>query len=196
MMQKDLKYMNAYSSVSHCGFVILGIAMLTKVAIMGAVMQMVSHGIMTALFFAAIGMIYDRTHTRIASELGGMLKHIPFISSAFIIAGLCSLGLPGFSGFVSEMTVFVGSWERSGIFYKTATILACASIVVTAVYILRAIGLAIWGTVTNKEYTELADASLSEKAATILLVAGIVFIGVFPFWLINLIGNDSGHILR
>jgi NADH-quinone oxidoreductase subunit M len=196
MMQKDLKYMNAYSSVSHCGFVILGIAMLTKVAIMGAVMQMVSHGIMTALFFAAIGMIYDRTHTRIAGELGGMLKHIPFISSAFIIAGLCSLGLPGFSGFVSEMTVFVGSWERSGIFYKTATILACASIVVTAVYILRAIGLAIWGTVTNKEYSELKDATWSEKAAAILLVAGIVFIGLFPFWLINLIGNDSSHILR
>jgi NADH-quinone oxidoreductase subunit M len=196
MMQKDLKYMNAYSSVSHCGFVILGIAMLTKAAVLGAVMQMVSHGIMTALFFAAIGMIYDRAHTRIASELGGMLKHIPFISSAFIIAGLCSLGLPGFSGFVSEMTVFVGSWERSGIFYKTATILACASIVVTAVYILRAIGLAIWGTVTNKEYTELKDATWSEKAATILLVAGIVFIGVFPFWLINLIGTDSSHILR
>ncbi len=196
MMQKDLKYMNAYSSVSHCGFVILGIAMLTKVAIMGAIMQMVSHGIMTALFFAAIGMIYDRAHTRIAGELGGMLKHIPFISSAFIIAGLCSLGLPGFSGFVSEMTVFVGSWEHSGLFYKTATILACASIVVTAVYILRAIGLAIWGTVSNKEYTEMADASWSEKAATILLVAGIVFIGVFPFWLVNLIGNDSSHILR
>jgi NADH-quinone oxidoreductase subunit M len=191
MMQKDLKYMNAYSSVSHCGFVILGIAMLTKTAIMGAVMQMVSHGIMTALFFAAIGMIYDRAHTRQANELGGMLKQVPFIGTAFIIAGLCSLGLPGFSGFVSEMTIFVGSWERTGIFYKVATILACASIVVTAVYILRAVGLAIWGTIQNKEFEQFKDATWSERSATIFLVAGIVFIGVCPFLVIKLINNDT-----
>jgi NADH-quinone oxidoreductase subunit M len=191
MMQKDLKYMNAYSSVSHCGFVILGIAMLTKTAFMGAVMQMVSHGIMTALFFAAIGMIYDRAHTRQANELGGMLKQMPFIGTAFIIAGLTSLGLPGFSGFVSEMTIFVGSWEKTGVFYRIATILACASIVVTAVYILRAVGFAIWGTITNKEYEKLKDASWNEKAASILLVAGIVIIGVLPFWIINLIQNDT-----
>lgn len=194
MMQKDLKYMNAYSSVSHCGFVILGIAMLTKTAITGAVMQMVSHGIMTALFFAAIGMIYDRAHTRQANELGGMLKQMPFIGSAFMIAGLTSLGLPGFSGFVSEMTIFVGSWERTGIFYKVATILACASIVVTAVYILRAVGFAIWGTITNKEYAQLKDASWNEKAASVLLIAGIVFIGVAPFWIINLIKDDTNII--
>jgi NADH-quinone oxidoreductase subunit M len=194
MMQKDLKYMNAYSSVSHVGFVILGIAMLTKTALMGAVMQMVSHGIMTALFFAAIGMIYDRAHTRQANELGGMLKQVPFIGTAFIIAGLTSLGLPGFSGFVSEMTVFIGSWERVGIFYRIATILAAASIVVTAVYILRAVGFAIWGALTNKEYEKLKDASWSERAATILLVAGIVVIGVFPFWFVNLIQNDTINI--
>ncbi len=191
MMQKDLKYMNAYSSVSHCGFVILGIAMLTRTAIMGAVMQMVSHGIMTALFFAAIGMIYERAHTRMADELGGMLKQIPFIGTAFIIAGLCSLGLPGFSGFVSEMTVFVGSWEHTGIFYRIATIIATASIVVTAVYILRAVGLAIWGTIKNKEHEKFLDASWSERAASLLLIAGIVVIGVFPFVLTNLISNDT-----
>ncbi len=196
MMQKDLKYMNAYSSVSHCGFVILGIAMLTRAGIMGAVMQMVSHGIMTALFFAAIGMIYDRAHTRQANELGGMLKQVPFIGTAFIIAGLCSLGLPGFSGFVSEMTIFVGSWERTGIFYRVATILACASIVVTAVYILRAIGLAIWGTIKNKEYEHFKDASWSERSAAILLIAGIVFIGIFPFWLIHLIEKDTFSIFN
>jgi len=191
MMQKDLKYMNAYSSVSHCGFVILGIAMLTRTAIMGAVMQMISHGIMTALFFAAIGMIYDRAHTRMAGDLGGMLKQMPFIGTAFMIAGLCSLGLPGFSGFVSEMTIFVGSWERTGIFYRVATILACASIVVTAVYILRAIGFAIWGTIKNKEFEMLKDASWNEKLASVLLVAGIVLIGVFPFLLTRLISGDT-----
>ena len=196
LMQKDLKYMNAYSSVSHCGFVILGIAMLTKVAIMGAIMQMISHGIMTALFFAAIGMIYDRTHTRQADELGGVLKQTPFIGTAFIIAGLCSLGLPGFSGFIAEMTVFVGSWENTGTFYRIATILACASIVVTAVYILRAVGTAIWGTIKNKEFEKLVDASWNERIAAILLISGVVFIGIFPFWLTRLIGNDAQIIMN
>src|SRR4030095_1121009 len=150
MMQTDLKYINAYSSVSHCGFVLLGIGMLTKTAITGAVMQMVSHGLMTALFFAGIGMIYDRTHTRQLSQLGGLLKIMPFISTVFVIAGLCSLGLPGFSGFVAEVTVFMGGWSRQGgtdNFYRIATIVACASIVVTAVYILRAVGKAIMGPV-------------------------------------------------
>jgi NADH-quinone oxidoreductase subunit M len=195
MMQKDLKYMNAYSSVSHTGFVVLGIAMITKTAVTGAVMQMVSHGIMTALFFAAIGMIYDRAHTRMAGELGGMLKQMPFIGTAFMVAGLCSLGLPGFSGFVSEMTVFTGSWEREGLYFKIATILAILSIVVTAVYILRAVGIAIWGTVTRKEYLLLADASWNERFATIILVGAIVIIGTMPFWLTDLIGPDAQHII-
>ncbi len=121
MMQKDLKYINAYSSVSHCGFILLGIGMLTRTAVMGAVMQMISHGLMTALFFAAIGMIYDRTHTRLVDRLGGLLKVMPFISTVFVIAGLCSLGLPGLSGFVAEMTVFVGSWQHPGGMYRLAT---------------------------------------------------------------------------
>lgn len=194
LMQKDLKYMNAYSSVSHCGFVILGIAMVTKVAFTGAVMQMVSHGIMTALFFASIGMIYDRAHTRQANELGGILKQIPFIGTAFIISGLCSLGLPGFSGFVSEMTIFIGSWERTGLFYRIATIIACASIVVTAVYILRAIGFAIWGSIKNKEFLLLKDASWSERGAAILLIAGIIIIGIAPFLVTNLIDADTSAI--
>src|ERR1043165_4476300 len=145
MMQKDLKYINAYSSVSHCGFVLLGIGMLTKTAITGAVMQMVSHGLMTALFFAAIGMLYNRTHTRQVSQLGGLLKVMPFIATVFVIAGLCSLGLPGLSGFVAEVTVFMGAWQNADTLYRLATILACASIVVTAVYILRAMGKVIMG---------------------------------------------------
>lgn len=190
LMQKDLKYMNAYSSVSHCGFVVLGVAMLTRTAFTGAVMQMVSHGIMTALFFAAIGMIYERAHTRQAHELGGMLGQMPFIGTIFFIAGLTSLGLPGFSGFVSEMTIFVGSWEREGFFFKLATVLAAASIVITAVYILRAIGIAIWGTLTNKEFESLRDASWNERFAAVLLVAGILFIGLAPFWLTRLIDAD------
>ncbi len=196
LMQKDLKYINAYSSVSHCGFVLLGIGMLTKTAIIGAVMQMISHGLMTALFFGAIGMIYERTHTRQVEQLGGLLKVIPFLGVVFVIAGLCSLGLPGFSGFVSEMTVFVGSWQRTDIYYRVATILACASIVVTAVYILRATGKAMMGPVTNVSFMELKDAAWNEKVASALLIIGILTIGVAPFWLTDLINSDAGIIME
>ncbi|MEP6747619.1 MAG: NADH-quinone oxidoreductase subunit M [Bacteroidota bacterium] len=187
MMQKDLKYINAYSSVSHCGFVLLGIGMLTKTSITGAVMQMVSHGLMTALFFAAIGMLYSRTHTRMVDKLGGLLKIMPFISTVFVLAGLCSLGLPGLSGFVAEMTVFMGSWQNPQMLYRLATILACASIVVTAVYILRAVGKTVMGPVTDSHYNSLSDGSWNERLAAILLFAGIIAIGIAPFWLNKLI---------
>ncbi|MFI5135483.1 MAG: NuoM family protein, partial [Chitinophagales bacterium] len=196
MMQTDLKYINAYSSISHCGFVLLGIGMLTQTAITGAVMQMVSHGLMTALFFAGIGMIYDRAHTRQVAQLGGMMKVMPFISTIFVIAGLCSLGLPGFSGFVAEMTVFMGSWQNADTFYRLATIAACASIVVTAVYILRAVGSAIMGPIENKEFFSLRDASWNEKLAAGILIAGIVAIGVAPFWLNDLIHPGTEIIMN
>lgn len=196
MMQKDLKYINAYSSVSHCGFVLLGIGMLTKTAITGAVMQMVSHGLMTALFFAAIGMIYSRTHSRMVEQLGGLLKVMPFISSVFVIAGLCSLGLPGFSGFVAEITVFMGSWQNPGTLYRIATILACASIVVTAVYILRAVGQTVMGPLKDMHYERQPDAAWNEKFAASILVAGIVVIGIAPFYLNNLLSPATELIVK
>lgn len=196
LMQKDLKYMNAYSSVSHCGFVLLGIGMLTKTAITGAVIQMVSHGLMTALFFGAIGMIYERAHTRQIDQLGGLLKVIPFLGVVYIIAGLCSLGLPGLSGFVAEMTVFVGSWQRPELLNRVATILACASIVVTAVYILRAAGKTVMGPITNEHFLNLKDAAWNEKFASILLIAAILAIGITPFWFIDLISADTQIIME
>lgn len=196
MMQTDLKYINAYSSVSHCGFVLLGIGMLTKTAINGAVIQMVSHGLMTALFFACIGMIYDRTHTRQVAQLGGLLKVMPFVSTVFVIAGLCSLGLPGFSGFVAEVTVFMGSWENAGYFYRIATIIACASIVVTAVYILRAVGKVIMGPVIPVGSGLLKDATWNEKWAAGLLIIGIVAVGVAPFWLSALIEPGTETLMK
>lgn len=196
MMQTDLKYINAYSSVSHCGFVLLGIGMLTKTAIAGAVMQMVSHGLMTALFFAVIGMIYDRTHTRAVAKLGGLLKMMPFISTAFVLVGLCSLGLPGLSGFVAEMTIFMGAWENPDAFYRIATIIACASIVVTAVYILSAVGKVVMGPFANEEHANLPDAAWNEKLATGLLVLGILAIGIAPFWLNELVGPGSELIMK
>ena len=190
MQQRDLKYLNAYSSISHCGFVLLGIGMLTKTAMTGAVLQMVSHGLMTALFFAVIGMIYTRTHTREVAAMGGLLKVMPFVSVVFVIAGLCSLGLPGLSGFVAEITVFVGSWERNDILRRILTILCCSSIVITAVYILRATGKVIMGPLTNWVGDYGADAKWNERFAAILLLAGIVVMGLLPFLLTRLVGNN------
>ncbi len=195
MMQKDFKYINAYSSVSHCGFVLLGIGMLTKTAITGAVMQMVSHGVMTALFFAVIGMIYERTHTRQVDEMGGLLKVTPFISTVLFIVGLCSLGLPGLSGFVAEMTIFVGSWQNVDAFHRIATIIACMSIVVTAVYILRAIGKVAMGPL-KEGYESITDATWNERMAAIILVASILAIGLAPFWLNDLVSPAAEIIMQ
>lgn len=196
MMQKDLKYINAYSSVSHVGFSLLGIGMLTQTAITGALMQMVSHGLMTALFFAVIGMVYDRTHTRMVGEMGGLMKVMPFISTVFFIVGLCSLGLPGFSGFVAEMTVFMGSWENADAFHRIATIAAAMSIVVTAVYILRANGQTMMGPIKNESHLQLKDAAWNEKLAAIILVAGILAIGVAPGWLNDLLRPAAEEIMN
>lgn len=196
MMQKDLKYINAYSSISHCGFVILGIGMLTKTAITGAVMQMVSHGVMTALFFAVIGIIYERTHTRQVNEMGGLMKVMPFTMTILFIAGLCSLGLPGLSGFVAEMTIFIGSWENADSFHRIATIIACMSIVVTAVYILRAIGQVAMGPIKNEAFLQIKDASWNEKLAVMILVIGILLIGIAPFWLNDLIRPGAEIIMN
>jgi len=160
------------------------------------VMQMVSHGLMTALFFAAIGMLYSRTHTRMVDKLGGLLKIMPFISTVFVLAGLCSLGLPGLSGFVAEMTVFMGAWQNPDRWYRFSTILACASIVVTAVYILRAVGQTVMGPVTNTGYKNLTDASWNERLAAALLLIGIIAIGVAPFWLNKLVSPGAEIIIQ
>ena len=203
MMQKDLKYINAYSSVSHVGFSLLGIGMLTQTAITGALMQMVSHGLMTALFFAVIGMIYDRTHTRMVNEMGGLMKVMPFITTVFFIVGLCSLGLPGLSGFVAEMTVFMGSWQQDDAFHRIATIAAAMSIVVTAVYILRAIGNTAMGPPHPQPLSPggeggniLTDAAWNEKLAAILLVGGILAIGIAPGWLNDLLRPAAEEIMN
>lgn len=188
--QTDLKYINAYSSVSHCGLVLFAILMLNQTAMTGAVLQMLSHGLMTALFFALIGMIYGRTHTRDIREMGGLMKIMPFLSVCFVIAGLASLGLPGLSGFVAEMTVFVGSFEHTDTFHRVFTIIACSSIVITAVYILRMVGKVFYGTVQNKAHLALTDAIWFERLSVIVLIVAIAGLGMAPLWMSDMI-HDS-----
>ncbi|WP_080905700.1 NuoM family protein [Parabacteroides sp. Marseille-P3160] len=192
--QNDLKYINAYSSVSHCGLVLFAILMANHTAMTGAVMQMLSHGLMTALFFALIGMIYGRTHTRDIRELGGLMKIMPFLAVAYVIAGLASLGLPGLSGFVAEMTIFVGAFQHSELFYRIFTIIAISSIVVTAVYILKVVGKILYGPVINEHHKELTDAVWYEKLAVITLIACVAGMGLFPGWISNLIGSSLAYI--
>lgn len=188
LMQKDLKYLNAYSSISHCGFVVLGIGLLGQTARNGAVLQMISHGLMTALFFAVIGMVYERTHTRMMRDMGGLMKRMPFITTAMFLAGLCSLGLPGLSGFVAEVTVFVGGWQQGGILPRAAVVIACSSIVVTAVYILRAIGQVAMG--PEKGIVEFKAVSLPERVAVLLLLSAILLMGILPQWLMDLASSS------
>ena len=185
--QTDLKYINAYSSVSHLGMVLFALLMLNKTAWNGAILQSLSHGLMTALFFALIGMIYERTHTRDITKLGGLLKVIPFISAIYVIAGLASLGLPGFSGFVAEMNIFVGAFEHEDIYRRIATIVSASAIVVTAVYILRVVGIMLMGPIKNNEYLSLKGAQWYEKLGALLLLIPITAMGVAPLWLSNMI---------
>jgi NADH-quinone oxidoreductase subunit M len=130
------------------------------------------------------------------ADMGGLMKVMPFITTVMFIAGLCSLGLPGFSGFVAEMTVFMGGWARAGTFYRVATVLACMSIVVTAVYILRAIGSTAMGPINNEKFKGLGDAEWNEKLAAIILIAGIVAMGVAPFWLNDLVTPGTEMIMQ
>jgi NADH-quinone oxidoreductase subunit M len=194
--QKDLKYINAYSSVSHCGLVLFALLMMNETATTGAVFQMISHGLMTALFFALIGMIYGRTHTRMINEMGGLMKVLPFLSVVYVIAGLASLGLPGLSGFVAEMTIFVGSFQHADTFHRVATVVAASSIVITAVYILRVVGILLLGPIKNDHYLELKDAVWFERLGTITLVLAITTIGMAPLWLSNLIREPLAAILQ
>ncbi len=186
-VQTDLKYINAYSSVSHCGLVLFAILMMNTTAMTGAVMQMLSHGLMTALFFALIGMIYGRTHTRDIREMGGLMQIMPFLSVCYVIAGLASLGLPGLSGFVAEMTIFVGSFEHTDTFHRVLTIVACTSIVITAVYILRVVGKLLYGAVQNEHHRELTDATWWERFSAITLIVCVAAIGCAPGWISDLI---------
>ena len=179
-VQTDLKYINAYSSVSHCGLVLFAILMVNATAATGAVLQMLSHGLMTALFFALIGMIYGRTHTRDIRELSGLMRIMPFLSVCYVIAGLANLGLPGLSGFVAEMTIFNGAFMNNDTFHRVVTIIACTSIVITAVYILRLVGKILYGTCTNPEHLKLTDATWDEKLAVVVLIIAIAGLGLAP----------------
>ena len=194
-VQTDLKYINAYSSVSHCGLVFFAVLMMNTAAGTGAVLQMLSHGLMTALFFALIGMIYGRTHTRDIRQLGGLMKVMPFLAVGYVIAGLANLGLPGLSGFVAEMTIFNGAFMHADTFHRVVTVVACTSIVITAVYILRVVGKILYGTCDNPGHLKLTDATWDERLSVVCLVAAIAGMGLVPLWVSDMIRGSVSEII-
>ena len=195
-VQTDLKYINAYSSVSHCGMVLFAILMLNTTAMTGAILQMLSHGLMTALFFALIGMIYGRTHTRDIREMGGLMKIMPYLGVCYMIAGFASLGLPGLSGFVAEMTIFFGSFQHTDLFHRAFVIAGTSAIVVTAVYILRVVGKILLGPVQDEHHLQLTDATWYERFSTITLIVCIAAIGCFPNWINETIQQSFAPIIK
>ena len=197
---RDLKFINAYSSISHVGLVIFGFATFSALAIRGSVMQMVSHGFVTALVFALIGSIYSRTHTRNVDEMGGLMKQVPFLSVAFVMAGFAVVGMPGTSSFAAELTIFLGSFRGAeGGLNPNALVVFCAvlcvlTIVTTAVYVLRTVNKVVHGPL--QQSYDFADADVIEKSAIVLLLFCIFAMGIFPGWIAELIDASLTPIMN
>ncbi|MFT3893967.1 MAG: NADH-quinone oxidoreductase subunit M [Anaerolineales bacterium] len=191
-VQTDLKYMIGFSSVSHMGLVMLGFSTLNQQGLTGAGVQMFSHGVMTALFFAITGMIYDRSHTRQIPELGGMSKIMPFATIGFIIGGLVSMGMPGFSGFVAEFPIFMGVWGSRWL----VAVIASISIVITAAYIMRNIRSVFFGDVPEKLVGHVGDVTVLDKVAIVTLCLLMIGIGLFPGIMVPMVQTGVENVLR
>jgi NADH-quinone oxidoreductase subunit M len=191
MIQTDFKYVIGFSSVSHMGLVLIGFATLNPQGLLGAGMQMFSHGIMTALFFSIVGMVYDRTHTREIAKLGGLYKKMPWAMVGFIIAGLVSMGMPGFSGFVAEFPIFMGAWQVAPL----VAIIAILGIVITAAYILLVVRRVFFGELSPEFEKEVTDINWRDKLSILILCALMVGIGVLPAIMVPMVEAGVGDLL-
>lgn len=193
MRQRDMKYLIGYSSVSHMGLVSMGFASMNIYGFVGAGIQMVSHGIMTALFFAVVGMIYDRAHTRDMDQLSGMARALPATVVAFTIGGLVSMGMPGLSGFIAEFPIFLGVWRGGTIelnntflglnpatYYPILAIISVFGIIITAAYIMRAIGSVFFGEYDAEKWHDMRPLRAIDKVALVAFVVILFAIGIVP----------------
>ncbi len=190
LSQKDLKYIVGYSSVSHMGYVLIGIAALNVISINGAVMMMFAHGVMAALFFAMIGNLYEKSHTRNISDFGGLAHQMPRLAFGFMLAGLASLGLPGTVNFIGEFTIFVGAF---GV-YRVISIIAITGIILTALYILRTLGDILFGPRLEK-WDHLQDLKGPEMVPLVVLGSAILIGGILPFTVMDFINSGVGQLL-
>ncbi len=173
--QKDLKLILAYSSISHMGIVLVGIAAFNEIGMQGAIFQLISHGLISALMFLIVGSLYERTQTTEINQLGGLSASMPFICGILMLAGMASLGLPLLSGFVSEFLSFLGLFDTM----PAITIVGALGIIFTAVYVLRGILKVSYGPI-SEPFTQLRDARLIEAVPMITLAAFIILLGVYP----------------
>ena len=192
MVQQDMKYVIGFSSVSHMGLVAMGFATLNREGMIGAGVQMFSHGVMTALFFAVVGMIYDRAHTRQIPELGGFAKKMPLVAVAFVVGGLVSMGMPGFSGFVAEFPIFMGVWK----YQPWIAVVSGVSIVITASYIIRIITSVFFGKMPESYADHISDVTALDKVALVLLAGILIIVGVFPSVMVPMVETGVENILR
>ena len=190
MGQRDLKYVIGYSSVSHMGYVLMGFATLNAIGVSGAVLQMFSHGVMTALFFALVGVIYHHAHVRDIGVLEGLTKRMGVTAAFFAVAGLTSLGLPGLSGFVAEVMVFIGVFRD----YPLLGVLGVVGAALTAVYILRLLAKVFFGPL-DPQWERLPDANRLEKFSAATLVLFLVVVGLYPKPWIDMIDSGVAPIL-
>jgi NADH-quinone oxidoreductase subunit M len=181
MVQPDIKKLVAYSSVSHMGFVMLGLAAGTQASTEGAVLQMVNHGLATGALFLLVGMIYERTHTRLIANFGGLATVMPVYTGVFLLVTLASIGLPGLNGFVGEFLILAGAWSV----YPIAVALGGLGIILGAVYMLWMVERVFWGPLDNPKNEGLADISLRELIVVAPLLVFIIWIGVFPTTFLN-----------
>jgi NADH-quinone oxidoreductase subunit M len=194
MAQTDLKYVIAYSSVSHMGVVMLGAATLTASGLNGSVFQMFAHGIMTGLFFALVGLVYEKAHSREIFKMGGFGTMMPGIATAFTIGGLSSLGLPATAGFVAEFLTFLGAWGSN---YSWWLFPAVIGAFLTSVYVLRVAGQIFWGPKsTDPHFQHLPDAQGTEWAALGILVFVLVLFGVVPSIAIGPVDTATAPLLQ
>jgi NADH-quinone oxidoreductase subunit M len=181
MVQPDVKRLVAYSSVSHMGFVVLGIFSFTELGMQGALYQMLNHGVSTGALFLFVGFIYERRHTRLIKDFGGLAKPMPWFSTLFVIASLSSIGLPFLNGFVGEFLILIGTWTSTGVAHPwIATMLAATGVIWAAVYMLWMLQRVVFGLVTNTENEHLTDLNRRELGLILPLVLLMLFMGVYP----------------
>ena len=191
-VQTDFKYVIGFSSVSHMGLVMLGLSTLSREGLTGAGMQMFSHGVMTALFFAVVGMVYDRAHTRHIPDLGGLSKALPWPAIGFIIGSLVSMGMPGFSGFIAEFPIFLGVWKTQW----AVAVFASISIIVTAAYVMLVVRRVFFGQIPDKLDGHITPITVFDKVAIGTLCSLMVGIGLFPVLMVPLVQTGVNNILR
>jgi NADH-quinone oxidoreductase subunit M len=178
--QKDIKKLVAYSSVSHMGFILLGIAALNVEAMQGALIQMVNHGLSTGALFMFVGFLYDRRHTREIADYGGILKTIPVFGSLFLVICLSSIGLPGLNGFIGEFMILIGSFNSAMLNNHTYAIVGTSGVILSAVYLLWMYQRVLLGPITKEENRTIPDLNFREIIASALILIFIVWIGVYP----------------